>query len=793
MAFWLASKREGQASDWIQRFDPRFWTVNFPRPMTASVVTTAPDALRVDATFLRETDLAGLIWESADHLDHPLLAYETDRDYTRTTLSFRWRSGGVLPLDAINGPTLTLEGRDADGNPRVWYVRLWNYAEGTSEDARITLPFSAMAGGFLHPDEADPVWPGDIDRMFISMVAPDYVPDSDLPLAAAADGFVELSAIACTGHRPMLEIGDVVVPPNGLSIATAFDDCGTQTPERLLRNLRQLGYRGSVVHYVGMSHYFQLGALVPETAGEDPEAPPPEARYLVDPAAGPLCAPARSWHRAFFAECIRLGLSPIASLSYEVLAEHCPDDWQQRAWNGDPARTGWDPPSALLSPANAGAMAWLRGAAAAFVSLMMQAGAPVRFQIGEPWWWIVPDDGRICLYDSAARAAFGGSPPQIANMRAPLDAGQRALLDAAGALLAGSTAAMTAAVRAAAAPQSAEVLLLVFPPTLLDPATPEARRANLPVGWAHPAFDRLQVEDYDWLTAGADADRRQGYAIIDDRLGYPPGEQDYFAGFILLPEQAAGWRRIDAGIDEARGRNPHEIFIWALPQVCRDGYVRLPPSQESDDMQAFDDVLYPLPLGLDATVIPEFSTSVAVTASGHERRNSLWSDARLHLDVGPGIRSEAELGVLIAFFRARRGPARGFRLRDPSDFSSNGMTGAPTATDQLLGTGDGSRAGFPLVKRYGDAPDAQVRRITRPRPDTLLVSVNGVLTVGGWTLDDGGAITFASAPAPGAPVRAGFLFDVPVRFAEDRLEISGAAFAAGDAPSVPVIEVREAA
>jgi hypothetical protein len=30
MAFWLASTREGQETDWIARFDPRFWTVNFP-------------------------------------------------------------------------------------------------------------------------------------------------------------------------------------------------------------------------------------------------------------------------------------------------------------------------------------------------------------------------------------------------------------------------------------------------------------------------------------------------------------------------------------------------------------------------------------------------------------------------------------------------------------------------------------------------------------------------------------------------------------------------------------------
>ena len=100
MAFWLASAREGQETDWIQRFDPRFWTVDFPRPMMAAITTTAPDALRIDAVFMVEGDLAGLIWESEDRLDHPLLAYKTDHNYSGTTLTFRWRSGGVIAAPA---------------------------------------------------------------------------------------------------------------------------------------------------------------------------------------------------------------------------------------------------------------------------------------------------------------------------------------------------------------------------------------------------------------------------------------------------------------------------------------------------------------------------------------------------------------------------------------------------------------------------------------------------------------------------------------------------------------------
>src|SRR3546814_8568348 len=80
--------------------------------MMAGVVTTGPDGLRVDAVFYRKDDLAGLIWESEDKWDHPLLCYETHQDFRRCRLRFRWRSSGVKALDAVHGPTLTIEGRD---------------------------------------------------------------------------------------------------------------------------------------------------------------------------------------------------------------------------------------------------------------------------------------------------------------------------------------------------------------------------------------------------------------------------------------------------------------------------------------------------------------------------------------------------------------------------------------------------------------------------------------------------------------------------------------------------------
>ncbi len=70
------------------------------------------------------------------------------------------------------------------------------------------------------------------------------------------------------------------------------------------------------------------------------------------------------------------------------------------------------------------------------------------------------------------------------------------------------------------------------------------------------------------------------------------------------------------------------------------------------------------------------------------------------------------------------------------------------------------------------------------------MAVGGAAQVAGWRLV-GGAVEFNAPPAAGAAITAGFRFDVPVRFAEDRLEVGAAAFAAGEAVSVPLVEVRE--
>lgn len=213
-------------------------------------------------------------------------------------------------------------------------------------------------------------------------------------------------------------------------------------------------------------------------------------------------------------------------------------------------------------------------------------------------------------------------------------------------------------------------------------------------------------------------------------------------------------------------------------------------------MGSFHDVRFPTRVSFGATGGPERRNEIVQLNSGREKRNARFRASRRHYDAGTGIRSLEDLQDVIAFFEARRGSLHAFRFRDPFDMKSCRPQGAPSATDQVIGTGDGITLRFALVKTYGESEDAYARPITRPVAESVVVAVDGVekRAPQDFTVDAAsGEIVFDadSVPADGAVITAGFLFDVPVRFDTESLQISLTAFNAGQIPAVPLIEVLE--
>jgi uncharacterized protein (TIGR02217 family) len=210
---------------------------------------------------------------------------------------------------------------------------------------------------------------------------------------------------------------------------------------------------------------------------------------------------------------------------------------------------------------------------------------------------------------------------------------------------------------------------------------------------------------------------------------------------------------------------------------------------------SFHDVLFPLDIALKSAGGPQRRTDVVTLGSGAEERNTRWAHSRRRYDAGYGVKTFEALSQVVAFFEERRGRLHGFRWRDRLDHSSAAASAPVTPTDQIVGIGDGVTATFQLGKTYGAFYAPYRRPIAKPVPGSIRVAVADTEVSEGTQFDADtatGIVTFLAGhiPPPGAEITAGFLFDVPVRFDTDYLEVDLSAFAAGAIPKIPLVEIR---
>ncbi len=212
-------------------------------------------------------------------------------------------------------------------------------------------------------------------------------------------------------------------------------------------------------------------------------------------------------------------------------------------------------------------------------------------------------------------------------------------------------------------------------------------------------------------------------------------------------------------------------------------------------MTAFHEVLFPLDIALKSAGGPERRTEIVALGSGAEERNARWAHARRRYNAGYGVKTFESLSQVVAFFEERRGRLHGFRWRDRLDHSSAAPGAAVSPLDQAIGAGDGETATFALTKTYGSLHAPYPRPIAKPVAESVRVALDGIEQTEGehFVCDHAsGLVTLlpGHVPGEGVTVTAGFLFDVPVRFDTDYLELDLSAFAAGSAPHIPLIEIR---
>lgn len=165
-----------------------------------------------------------------------------------------------------------------------------------------------------------------------------------------------------------------------------------------------------------------------------------------------------------------------------------------------------------------------------------------------------------------------------------------------------------------------------------------------------------------------------------------------------------------------------------------------------------------LGVNLESVATPRFNTTIAVNGAGVEQRNQNWVYPLWEFTLGGLMLDRGQLEYIVGFFQKVRGRSRPFLWKNWQDWK---------AKNQSLGTGNGMQTVFQLTKSYGGS-NPLIVPITRPKANTLAITVAGAIS-NDWTVDlNTGKITFSTAPV-GAIVATYFEFYYPVRSSVDSI------------------------
>jgi uncharacterized protein (TIGR02217 family) len=169
---------------------------------------------------------------------------------------------------------------------------------------------------------------------------------------------------------------------------------------------------------------------------------------------------------------------------------------------------------------------------------------------------------------------------------------------------------------------------------------------------------------------------------------------------------------------------------------------------------------------------PGYSTDVITLNSGFEQRNANWSVGRAGYDVSHGLKTQADMNALVAFFRLMKGRAHGFRFKDWLDYTDggNGVFAQISATT------------FQMQKKYLAGSNFELRDIRKPVAGTIVITGG----VGAALNTTTGIVTVSS----GTPISWTGQFDVPCRFDTDHMKVDFADYAAYTWGGIPIVEIR---
>ena len=180
-----------------------------------------------------------------------------------------------------------------------------------------------------------------------------------------------------------------------------------------------------------------------------------------------------------------------------------------------------------------------------------------------------------------------------------------------------------------------------------------------------------------------------------------------------------------------------------------------------------DFVLFPGCPSYGFSVQPQYLVKLNTRDGGFENINRRWPrPINVYTAVPMGPADEADIQTILYFWHAMGGRATTFLIKDWTDFKSCPVQNDISAVDQPVETVTllDSTTAYQLTKVYTVGPITQVREITQPKADTILVANEDGDPQTDFTLDASSGLLKPGATFVGTPTSWGGEFYVPVRF-----------------------------
>ena len=357
-----------------------------------------------------------------------------------------------------------------------------------------------------------------------------------------------------------LNYENIDLPINGYNIVENYDNVYNLCPTRLVKEMKKLGYVGTVNLYIGSSHYYCKGANKGTVIKSTDD--------MVLETYSPLTGAFYNWFQNYCTCLLQNGIQNLL-LGFSLENLQIPNEWKQKYSDGTYAQGVIDTKSYLMSPSpNQPIRAYIGGVGAELLSVAFSTGINTSVQMQGNVFGTRSNDSKyeMAIYDDFTKSWYsyennGANIPIYSSLPTDDNLTQEDLSLAQ--WLSSQIESYSDFMKNVGNNGNAKYSTLFSLPQIVDKSLPKfIKLVNAPYqAWQNNQIEYFGIEDFEWVI-NSDTQHNEINNFGIEKIHIPLGKQEYFAGKINNPNTAnAEWDLIYKACSNAKKLGFANVFI----------------------------------------------------------------------------------------------------------------------------------------------------------------------------------------------------------------------------------------